>query len=219
MSASNRTDGYSADHEPNEAGVSNEVSKAPRRSPSEIAEPATPYRPEEPPYPEHVAWLVGQELDRLAARYAERGRSLAELGPPQEVAERMVASLPSPSRWDELLGPFYGPGQVARVLGDVSRQAVADRRQRRTLLGLRTADRHWIYPLFQFDRRNRVLKGLPELLRILSESGIDDWSLAGWLMSPLRPLGGRTAMEWLREEREPARLLAVTRDAARRFAQ
>ncbi len=172
-----------------------------------------------PPYPEHVAWLVGQELDQLEARYAERGRSLAELGPPQEVAHRMVASLPSPSPWDELLGPFYGPGQVATVLGNISRQAVAERRQRRTLLGLRTADRHWVYPLFQFDRRNRVLKRLPELLRILGESGIDDWSLAGWLMSPLRSLNGRTAIEWLREEGDPATLLEVTRDAARRFAQ
>ncbi len=186
---------------------------------SEIAEPATRYRSEELPYSEHVARLVGQELSRLEARYAGRGRSLAEFGAPREVAERMVATLPSPSLWDDLLGPFYGPGQVARILGNISRQAVADRRHRWTLLGLKTADGHWVYPAFQFDRRNSVLTELPELLQILAASGIDGWSLAGWLMSPLRSLEGETAIDWLRADRDHATLLAVTRDAARRFAQ
>ncbi len=221
MTSSNQPRAPSGDREsrevePQEPGAIELPGKA---APSEIAEPAARYRFEAPPYSEHVAWLVGQELDRLEARYAERGRSLAELGPPQEVAERMVASLPSPSRWDKLLGPFYGPSQVAKVLGNISRQAVAERRQRRTLLGLRTADRRWVYPLFQFDRRNRVLAGLPEVLRILADSGIDDWSLAGWLMSPLRSLAGRTAVEWLRDGRDSTTLLDVTRDAAHRFAQ
>ena len=187
--------------------------------PSEIAEPVAQYRPEEMPYPEHVAWLVGQELNRLETHYAGQGRSLAELGAPQELAERMVSTLPSPSPWDELIGPFYGPAQVARALGDVSRQAVADRRQRRTLLGLKTADGHWVYPVFQFDRHNSVLSGLPELLRILAASDVDDWSLAGWLASPLRSLGGRTPIEWLRSEGEPETLRAAPRDAACRFTQ
>ncbi len=198
---------------------SSTASEDPHVAASEIAEPAAEYRIEELPYSEHVAWLVGQELSRLEARYAGLGRSLDELGPPREVADRMVATLPSPSRWDDLLGPFYGPGQVARVLGNISRQAVADRRQRRTLLGLKTADRHWVYPVFQFDRHGSVLAGLPALLQILGESGVDDWSLAGWLVSPLRSLGGRTAIDWLRQEKEPMTLLEVTEDAARRFAQ
>ncbi len=188
-------------------------------APSEIAEPAGNYRLDEMPYPEHVAWLVGQELKRLETRYAGQGRSLAELGAPQVLAERMVSTLPDPSPWDDLIGPFYRSAQVARVLGGISRQAVADRRLRRTLLGLKTADGYWVYPVFQFDRRNRVLSGLPELLRILAASGIDDWSLAGWLASPLRWLGGRTPIEWLRSERDAETLRAITRDAARRFAQ
>ncbi|MCP3958725.1 MAG: hypothetical protein GY719_12800 [bacterium] len=185
----------------------------------EIAEPTGHYGSAEIPYPEHVAWLVGQELGRLEARYAGSGRSLAELGSPREVAERMVATLPSPSPWDELLGSFYGPGQVARVLGNVSRQAIADRRRRCTLLGLKTADGHWVYPVFQFDDDHRVLAGLPALLRILTASGIDDWSLAGWLTSPLRSLEGLTAIDWLRDGHDPETLAQVTRDAASRFAQ
>lgn len=186
---------------------------------SEVAQPVAEYVSEPVSYPEHVAWLVGQELRRLEARYAGRGRSLADLGPPREVAERMVATLPSPSRWDDLLGPFYGPGQVAAMLGKISRQAVADRRQRRTLLGLKTVDGHWVYPVFQFDRHNEVLAGLPEILQILAASGLDDWSLAGWLMSPLRSLRGCTPVDWLRSGEDSATLVAVTRDAAHRFAQ
>ena len=66
---------------------------------------------------------------------------------------------------------------------------------------------------------NRVLEGLPEILKILVASRIDDWSLAGWLTSPLRTLDGLTALEWLRQGRDSGKLLAVTRDAAHRFAE
>lgn len=186
---------------------------------SEIAEPAGQYYVEPASFPDRVASLVGFRLGELESRYAERGRSLAEVASPQELAERMLAIVPRPSRWDDLLGPFYGPGQVAEVLGGISRQAVAERRQRRTLLGLRTADGHWVYPVFQFDEHNAVRTGLPELLGILGASGVDDWSLAGWLVSPLRTLDGATPIEWLRQGRSLVRLLDVGRDAARRFAQ
>lgn len=37
---------------------------------------------------------------------------------------------------------------------------MTDRRERRTLLGLQTADGRWVYPRFQFDERNEVISGL-----------------------------------------------------------
>lgn len=188
-------------------------------APSEIAETAGRYHVEPAPFPEQVAWLVGVHLNELESSYAERGRSLADLASPQELAERMVAIVPRPSRWDDFLGPFYGPAQVAEILGGISRQAVAERRQRHTLLGLKTADGHWVYPVFQFDERNSVRAGLPDLLQTLAASGVDDWSLAGWLVSPLRSLDGRTPIEWLRQRRDLATLLEVGRDAARRFSR
>lgn len=185
----------------------------------EIAEPTGRYHVGAVSFADQVTSLVGLKLRELEASYAERGRSLAEVASPREIAERMVAIVPRPSGWDDLLGPFYGPGQVAEVLGGISRQAVAERRQRRTLLGLRTDDGHWVYPVFQFDERNAIPTGLAELLRILGDSGVDDWSLAGWLASPLRSLDGSTPIEWLRRGSNLARLLDVGRDAARRFAQ
>jgi hypothetical protein len=190
-----------------------------RQRVTEIAEPVGHYDLTPTPFPEQVAWLVGYHLSELESSYAERGRSLADVASPQELAARMVAVVPRPSQWDDLLGPFYGGAQIAEVLGGISRQAVAERRERRTLLGLKTADGHWVYPVFQLDERNTVLPGLSDLLRALAESGVDDWSLAGWLVSPLRSLAGRTPIEWLLQSGDLAALLAAGREAARRFAQ
>lgn len=120
-------------------------------------------------------------------------------------------------RWDDLLGPFYTTRQVAKLLGAVSRQAVADRRRRRTLLALRKADGVVVHPAFQFDEQNRVLEGLPAVLQVLAASGVDEWTLAGWLVSPAGSLEGKTPIAWLREGRDPKPLLALAQDASERF--
>lgn len=180
------------------------------------------YRPQAASAPPNFVGLVASEIARrlssLEAAYAERGSSLAELGSASDLAERMLAAVPSPSLWNDVLGPFYGSAQVARLLGGISRQAVADRRERGTLLGLKTADGAWVYPTFQFGPDNEVLPGLAEVTRILAASGIDEWTLAGWLTSSLAALGNRTPIAWLRERQSRASVLACAHDAARRFA-
>ncbi len=190
-----------------------------RSQPSEIAQEISPYGLTEPahPYPEQVAELVFRQLGELETRYAEGGRSLKELGSPEELAERMVATVPEPSPWGEL-GPFYSTSKVTKLLGGVSRQAIADRRKRGTLLGLRTADGVWVYPAFQFDDHHVVLNGLPEMLRILRTSEVDEWTLASWLTSPMRSLGDRSPIDWLRRGEDREILLTLVRDAARRFS-
>ena len=191
-----------------------------RSQPSEIAQEISPYGLTEPvhPYPELVAQLVFRRLGELEASYAEGGRSLEELGSPEELAERMVATVPEPSPWGEL-GPFYSTRKIAKLLGGVSRQAIADRRKRGTLLGLRTADGVWVYPNFQLDDHHRVLSGLPEVLRILRASEVDEWTLASWLTSPMRSLEDRSPIDWLRQGGDRETLLTLVRDAARRFSQ
>jgi hypothetical protein len=194
--------------------------------PSEIAEPvAVHQRPDagwspifgDDPYLREVALRVDEELQQVAARYARGGRSLDELGSPRELADRMLAAIPKPSRWNQLIGPFYGPGQLSQLLGGISRQAVADRRNRRTLLGLKTSDGSWVYPTFQFDQRNEVIEGLPEILQLFDPREVDGWTVAGWLRSPLRSLGGETPIESL-QRGAPEAVVAAARDAARRFA-
>jgi len=133
--------------------------------------------------------------------------------------ERRTIAAVSLSRWDEHLGPFYSARQVARLLGGISRQAVAGRRERGTLLGLKTADGRVVYPTFQFGEANRLIPGLAEVIRCFRRSEVEAWILASWLVSPLRSLEGQSVLEWLRSGKDLQPLLVLARDAARRFAQ
>lgn len=117
------------------------------------------------------------------------------------------------------VGPFYTMAKVAEIWGGVSRKILADRRERRTLLGLKTSDGVLVYPTFQFDEHNQVLAALPDVLQCFRGSDVDDWTLAGWLVSPSRALQGRSVVEWLRTGRNPDTVLCLARDAAQRFSR
>lgn len=120
----------------------------------------------------------------------------------------MTLNAPSKdSRWDDMLGPFYSTQQVEKLFGGVS------------ALSLKTSDKKTIYPAFQFDEQNRVVSGLSEVLLSFRDSGVDDWTLAGWLVSPSGSLDGRSVVEWLRQGRELEPALALARDAAQRFSR
>ena len=166
-----------------------------------------------------MASHVRQALNGLATVYAERGRSLKDLGSAKELAARMVAIVPSPSEWDEVLGPFYSTSRVTGLLGNVSRQAVADRRRRGTLLGLRTADGAWVYPTFQFGPKSEVLAGLPAVLQCFAESAADDWTLAAWLVAPQRGLGGASIVGWLASGKAVDKVLPLAHAQAERYAR
>jgi hypothetical protein len=192
------------------------------RQVSEIAETVATYdagwKGPAPAMSAEIASLVFDGLEELEQRYSDLGRSLAEVGRAKQLARQMLAALPAPSPWSEI-GPFYSSSRVAQIFGGISRQAVADRRGRGTLLGLQTADRKWVYPAFQFDERNNVLEGLSELLKVLRISDADNWTLASWLDSPMRSLDGRSPIEWLRLGNDRGALRTLAADAARRFAQ
>ena len=214
--------GERLEHRELEPALPNQLGQA-----SEVAEPTVRYDADAPldlpetsggSLPRRVARQVLAKLEDLEASYASQGLSLHELGAPEQLADRMVAALPTPSPWAEL-GPFYGTNRIAKLLGGVSRQAIADRRKRGTLLALRTADNVWVYPEFQFDEHHTVLRGLPEVVRALRDSKIDDWTLAGWLSSPMHSIDRQSPIEWLRQGRQLEPLLTLARDAARRFAQ
>ncbi len=130
-----------------------------------------------------------------------------------------MISEPAVSRWNNVFGPFCSTAQVAKMCGGVSRQALADRRERRTILGMKTADRVVVYPAFQFDEKNLILHGLPEILQCFRGVDVDDWTIAGWLVAPSRALAGRSVVGWLRlgQDLEPA--LSLARNAARRFSE
>ncbi len=167
---------------------------------------------------DQVTTRIRRGLEARSSNYAEHGRSLDELGSADELAARMLQAVPTVSRWNDVLGPFYGTSQVAQMCGGISRQALADRRGRRTILGLKTTDGVVVFPAFQFDAQNQTLRGLPEVLQCFQHVEVDDWTIAGWLVSPSRALEGRSVADWLRQGRDLKTAIALARDTARRFS-
>ena len=80
-------------------------------------------------YVKRVSSRVAEELARRVDTLRRNGHKAADLGDPDELADRMLAAVPAPSPWRDL-GPFYGTSGLARVLGGVSRQAIEERRRR-----------------------------------------------------------------------------------------
>jgi hypothetical protein len=169
-------------------------------------------------YVDRVSSRVTEELARRVDTLHRNGQRAADLGDPDELAARMLAAVPAPSPWRDL-GPFYSTSGLARVLGGVSRQAIEERRRRRTILALRTADDIWVYPAFQLDDRNRVVRGLAQVLnRFRPETPDDEWMVAAFVAAPQPGLGDRSIAEHLRSGGDVAQVVVLADDRARRWA-
>lgn len=178
------------------------------------------------PITEKNAATLGHLLDRVERQLAERadelaqqGRSLGSLGDLDDLAARMVAALPSVHPWDAALGPFYDTAGLMQWLG-VSRQALADRVRRGTLLACRTSDGHLLYPILQFGRTGQVRPGVVDVVGILGRSGADGWAIGLWLTTPSNAFDGESAVDHLvvhRSSKEAVErvVAAATGDAAR----
>src|SRR5262245_5552260 len=169
-------------------------------------------------YVARVSSRVSEELARRVDTLRRNGHKAADLGDPDELAARMLAAVPAPSPWRDL-GPFYSTSGLARVLGGVSRQAVEERRRRRTILALRTADGVWVYPAFQLDERNRGVRGLPQVLdRFHPQTADDEWMVAAFVAAPQPGLDDRSIVEHLRAGGDLEPVLALADERAGRWA-
>lgn len=141
------------------------------------------------------------------------------LGDPEQLADRIAATAPlEPSPLEELTGPFYDTAGLRAWLGGVSRQALLDRVKARTLLGMQTRDRSWVYSAWQFANDGQTIPHLAEVLRALA-AGIDDpWTWALWLQAPDEDLDGMTSAQWLNAGYDPAPVLAEARADAAHWA-
>jgi len=155
----------------------------------ETAESASPF---ERRLLERVEHLLAERASALTAQ----GRSLSDLGDVDDFAERMVAALPTRHPYDEPLGPFYDTTGLVAWLG-VSRQAVADRVRRGTLLACRSSDGHLLYPSLQFARDGAVRPGVFEAVGEFTRSGADGWAIALWLTTPSEAFDGHSAVDYL----------------------
>jgi hypothetical protein len=170
------------------------------------------------PYVARVSAQVSAELARRVDTLRANGHAPEQLGDADTLAARMLAAVPRPSPWAEL-GPFYSTAGIARVLGGVSRQAVEERRRRRTILALRTADGVWVYPAFQLDERNRVTRGLAEVLdRFRPQTPDDEWMVAAFVAAAQPGLDGRTIVDHLQDGGGLAPVLDVADERAARWA-
>lgn len=178
----------------------------------------TPSAARDEAYVTRVSDQVAEEIRQRLSSLREQGRGLDDLGPADDLAARMIATMPQPSPWPGL-GPFFTTKGIARVLGGVSRQAIDDRRRRRTLLALKTSDGEWVYPRFQLDDRNRVLRGLPEVLACFDVETIDEWTLASLLTTRQDALDGRSIIEHLSAALALEAVLVLCRTSGARLAR
>ena len=169
-------------------------------------------------YVHRVSSRVSEGLARRVDTLRRNGHEAADLGDPDELATRMLAAVPAPSPWRDL-GQFYSTSGLARVLGGVTRQAIEERRRRRTILALRTADGVWVYPAFQLDERNRVVRGLPQVLdRFQPRTADDEWMVAAFVAAPQPGLDDRSIVEHLRAGGDLDPVLALADERAQRWA-
>jgi len=159
-----------------------------------------------------VVPLVQQRLAALAAE----GIDLQHIDlHTDQLADAMLQALPSPpasstpTSHAQVSGPVWSTEQVRKALGadgkSITRQAVADRIQRNTLLGLQVKERgERAYPLWQFVKHDgtwTVMPGLAAILQAVPESVLDRWTLASWLQQPHPTLRDKTPLEALKAGR------------------
>ena len=145
-------------------------------------------------YEESVIESLRPKLELLISQLLESGAPLPD---PEAVAETMAASVPASaarSEYDRLLGPFYSSAGVMRLLGIPTKQALADRRRRGTVLAARTSDGVWVYPEFQFDVPGRMVR--PSLRPILAElKAVPRWGASLWLVTAQDELRNLSPLE------------------------
>ena len=116
--------------------------------------------------------LAGVSEGQLAAVADPRalGRSMARLLPPV------------PGAYADLVGPVYSTRALERMWG-VSRAAISKRATTGTLFALKVEGMN-VFPLFQFDG-HEVRKDVVEITREMARAGIDPFTIAAWMRTPL----------------------------------
>lgn len=168
---------------------------------------------------EHKEQLAEALKGRLDELYASHAVTLGDA--PEEVARRMVASVPRQHVYDGTIGPFYDTEGVRKVLArngkPVSRQAIFDRIGRMTILAAKTTDGHWAFPAFQF-LGDEVAPALRTVLAAFRGVPVDGWAIASWLNAPSPALEDMSAVAWIRDGRPTATVLAEAKEAATRWS-
>lgn len=163
-------------------------------------------------YKREAGLMFEQAVAQVLARWEASGVLAPPAGDLVDVAIRNLDNLVAvPNELADRIGPFYDTNGVMHVLGDVSKQAIEDRRKRGKILAAKTSDRRWVYPTFQFigDQVDPWL--LPAIKALAS---VPDWSRALWFVTPNDDLGGDTPLHWVRVQRNGEDVAASARRTA-----
>ena len=126
------------------------------------------------------------------------------------LASAFLDGLDAKARLIEQNGGVFKTEQVAEYLG-ITPQAVNKRRALRQLVGLTFRKRGYVFPAWQFTDRGTV-PGLEQVLLTLADH--DEWMQNVFFINPNTRLGGRRALDLLREGE-----IQEVLDAAREFGQ
>lgn len=108
--------------------------------------------------------------------------------------------MPEGSRINDLVGPFYRVDDVAAML-DREPAALGGLLADGLLLGARTSDGEWVFPVFQFTDTGEVR---PDLVPVLSRlTRLSGWTAAVWLRTRNDDLDDSTPEAWLAAGRNP----------------
>lgn len=135
------------------------------------------------------------DIDAAVDAFRQRlEQAIALYGPPETDPEqlgiRAAVAAGAAAAWTDTVGPFYDTRGAQAALGGVTKQAVAQRRDRRQLLGLRldsdaTGRSRWAYPVWQF--RPELLEVIPQVLATAGYEAartVSGWAIAEWLTNP-----------------------------------
>jgi hypothetical protein len=101
------------------------------------------------------------------------------------------------NEWDSLLGPLYLVPAVADWIS-VSATTVRRRIAARQVLGLKTSDRRWVLPSFQFNEHGAVPARLADVMNAMDPGNRDPWGNAALLHERTDMLDGWSPIEALR---------------------
>lgn len=170
------------------------------------------------PQPSAVLCVAETFLAQLRAAQLSVGMQRADavkIG--NDAAEAAVSAL----AWSDAVGERYDTSQVCRMLS-VTRQALAQRQQKGSLIGLPGNRTTW-YPAWQFDvRARRIRSVVPDIVAAFREH-LDPCSsavIAAWATNPqLEDLAGSTPADWIRQGRDEHMVVTAAGRAAEHFAQ
>ena len=162
---------------------------------------ATAADPVQQAYGEYTRAVVeGVEAMMLRLTPRESARLVTIGGRPDQLADRLMASLPLAGMWDESVGPFYDAAGVMR-LRRMSRQALRGLESTRDVLVVRTTDGVQLYPSFQFTEDGTSLPSLRDVIVLVDPGNQDPWGAALWLNARSEELDFSTPAEALRDGR------------------